>query len=190
MTFNIVFNRMLPSILTWRNKVESKIMTVFTRDSVEEILRQGGSKSWKLNKKRAQRYSYLICARNNPGNKEGVEPHGQAFLIVKIKDIVQSPDPDYRDRHMITFDEYAEIEEGNFWEGNQNPVYYGGELSFDISQLEFSVNSRKTDENNSPKSYDKLGRDTNLGLTIEEAKQGLAKTFSVDMDAIEITIRG
>lgn len=135
-------------------------------------------------------YSYLICARNNPGNREGVEPHGQAFLITKIKDIVTSPDPQYRGRQMITFNQYSKIQIDNVWEGNQNPVLYDVNLNIDINELEFSENSEKTHEYNPPQSCERLERNTSQGLSIDEAKQGLAKTFSVDIDAIEITIRG
>jgi hypothetical protein len=170
--------------------MESNIMMVFTRESMEEILRQGGSKSWKLNKNRAQMYSYLICTRNNPGRKEGVEPHGQAFLIAKIKNLVPSPDPKYPGRQMITFDQYAEIKMDNVWEGNQNPVLYDVRLNLDVSELEFSENIVEIPEYNPPQSYESFDRNTSQGLSIDEAKQGLAKTFSVDTDAIEITIRG
>lgn len=163
-------------------------MMVFTRESTEKMLQQGGSASWRLNEKRAQRYSYLICVRNNPGNRDGIEPNGQAFLVAKIKDIAWSPDPQYPGRYIITFDQYAETQIDNVWQGWRNPVFYDVEpndLGLDISELDFSKNMVKTDKNNFSQPY----RETTSGLTINEARQGLAKTFSVDIDAIEITIR-
>ncbi len=170
--------------------MNSNIMMVFTRESTEQILQQGGSKSWKLNKNRAQMYSYLICTRNNPGKREGVEPHGQAFLIAKIKDIVPTPDPQYPGRQMIAFDQYAEIEIDKVWGGYQNPVFYGVDIDLDMSELDFSENLIETNEYTSPPSQENFKQNTSQGLTIEEAKQGLAKTFSVDVHAVEITIRG
>ena len=208
--------------------MENNILMVFTRGSVEKMLRQGGSASWKLNEKRAAKYSYLICVRNNPGNKEDVEPTGQAFLIAKIKDIVRSPNPDYPDRHMIAFDQYAELNINEetirkVWSSRRNPVFYGvkpEDLGLDISGLNFKKNKLITtgyenlNEMNkylinlkkiSTPQVNKLERPkaswlkskgkkkvkTSVkGLTIEEAKQGLAKTFSLDEDDIEIIIRG
>ena len=71
--------------------METNAMMVFTKERVKkDLLLQGGSRYWKLNANRAQRYSYLICVRNNPGNKEGIERNGQAFFIAKIKDIVSN----------------------------------------------------------------------------------------------------
>jgi hypothetical protein len=213
-----------------RNKMENNILMVFTRGSVEKMLRQGGSASWKLNEKRAGKYSYLICVRNNPGNKEDVEPTGQAFLIAKIKDIVRSPNPDYPDRHMIAFDQYAELNINEqtirkVWSSRRNPVFYGvkpEDLGLDIGGLKFKknklittgyenlnemnkylINLKKisTSQAYSPllkipkvsriKSKGRKKVKTSVkGLTIEEAKQGLAKTFSLDEDDIEIIIRG
>jgi hypothetical protein len=175
--------------------METNAMMVFTTESVQELLSRGGSRSWKLNAVRAQRYSYLICVRNNPGNKEGIELSGQAFLIAKIKDIVQStdPHPKYRERHMITFNEYAKINKPNVWKGWRNPVYYDvslNNLGIDMNEIDFSENTIKTDDNESPQSHVSSKRDMSQGLTIEEAKEGLAQTFSVDVHAVEITIRG
>ena len=173
--------------------MEPNAMMVFTRASVETLLSRGGSRSWKLNANRAQRYSYLVCVRNNPGNKEGIERHGQAFFIAKIKDIVQTTDPKYPHRHMITFDQYAEIKKDDVWKGWRNPVYYDvslNNLGIDMNEITFSENMIETDDYESPQSNNNFKRDMSQGLTIEEAKEGLAKTFSVDVHAVEITIRG
>jgi hypothetical protein len=181
----------LPTTLR-RGEMELRTMMVFTRESVDEMLWQGGSASWKLNEKRAQIYSYLICVRNNLGNKDGVEPNGQAFLIAKIKNIVRSPNPQYPDRYMIAFDQYAEIQIDIGWEGRRNPVYYKVEpnkLGLNISELQFLENSKKIEGYNSSQTHGQIERGKIQSLTIDEAKQGLAKTFSINMDAIEITIR-
>ena len=171
--------------------MEPNAMMVFTRASVETLLSRGGSRSWKLNANRAQRYSYLICVRNNPGNKEGIERHGQAFFIARIKDIVQTTDPKYPPRHMITFDQYAEIKKDDVWKGWRNPVYYDVSLNnLGIDMKNFSENMIEIDDNESLQSHESFKRDMSQGLTIEEAKEGLAKTFSVDVHAVEITIRG
>ena len=174
--------------------METNAMMVFTKERVKkDLLLQGGSRYWKLNANRAQRYSYLICVRNNPGNKEGIERNGQAFFIAKIKDIVQTTDSKYPDRHMITFDQYAEIEIDDVWKGWRNPVYYDvslNNLGIDMNDINFSENTIETDDYESPQSHESPKRDMSQGLTIEEAKEGLAKTFSVDVHAVEITIRG
>jgi hypothetical protein len=59
-----------------------------------------------------------------------------------------------------------------------------------MNEQNFSENMIETDEYESPQSHENFKRDMSQGLTIEEAKEGLAKTFSVDVHAIEITIRG
>ena len=59
-----------------------------------------------------------------------------------------------------------------------------------MNEQNFSENMIETDEYESPQSHENFKRDMSQGLTIEEAKEGLAKKFSVDVHAVEITIRG
>jgi hypothetical protein len=94
-------------------------------------------------------------------------------------------------RFLIQFSEYARVNIPDAWQGGRNPVSYGTleDLGIDPSSLKWMPmpevkESVLAAEPPAP----------NAGpvgpLTMAQAKQGLAQTFGVKPDAIEITIRG
>lgn len=157
----------------------SDVIAVFTSKSRETILADGGSQSWALDRSRAARCDYLVVCRNAHGDAEGPEPHRQAFLVGKVADVVASTETD--GRFKIVISEYAEVSwEGGWEEGRRNPVAYYKDHDF-------------TDDDGQPMDFKALPfkklNTAPLGLSIAEAKAGLAVTFGVPESAIEVAIR-
>ena len=73
----------------------SNAIVTFTARALEEILATGGSKAWVLDRNHARQQEYLVCTRNAHGERaKGSEPHGSAFLVGRISDIVPSTESD------------------------------------------------------------------------------------------------
>jgi hypothetical protein len=166
-------------------------IAVFTFKSLEHILRDGGSSSWVLDRKNARKCSYVVCMRNRHAYRpEGDEMHGSAFVVGKIADIVTTRDPEAKGRWLIQLSEYAAVNVPEAWRGWRNPVRYTTleELGIEPGTLEFCL----VPEPSPVRSEGKLEGPSAFTspLTIEEAKSGLAATFGVSPEAIEITIRG
>lgn len=175
-------------------------IAVLTYKSREHILSVGGTCSWALNRANARKIEFAVCTRNaNTRIAEGPEPHATGFLVGRISDIVVSPeDPD---RRLIQFSEYAAINQPGVWgHGWRNPVRYTTmeELGINADALDWHSmpDETPTDALLEPKA---VAKDSVLAedaagqprrLTIAEAKAGLAATFGVGTDAVEITIRG
>jgi hypothetical protein len=167
--------------------MSQEAIVVLTAKSIERILKEGGTSSWRLGK-HARKCKYAVCTRNAYADwTEGPEAHQSAFLIGKVRQVVKSPD--HEDRHLVQFSEYALVNIPDVWKGDRNPVKYSTleELGIDPLALSWEPmptiveSSTAVEEANSPAS---------LPLTISEAKKGLALTFGVPPEAIEITIRG
>jgi hypothetical protein len=177
--------------------MSDQAIAVFTAKSKERIFQHGGSQSWVLNRAAARKLPYVVCIRNaNHVDTDGHEPHGTAFLVGRIKDIIPSSEADKGegetgDRWNILISEYAEIDIPRAWQGWRNPVRYTTlqELGIDPAKLDFKpMPSMPTISG--PLMVDPPEEFRTRALTIQEAKEGLAMTFGVSPDAIEITIRG
>ena len=123
-----------------------------------------------MDRKKAANCDYVVVCRNaNSRTAEDDIPHGTAFLVGKIKDVIPSTEVD--NRWLIKISEYALIDEPDHWEG-RNPVgYWKGD---DFEDIDF-------------KNLDYVPLEK--GLTISEAKLGLAAGLGVPIEAIEIIIR-
>jgi hypothetical protein len=165
----------------------SDVVAVFTSKSVETILADGGSQSWALDRVRAARCDYLVVCRNANDQPEGCEPHGSAFLVGKISDVVASTETP--GRFKINISHFAHVDWEDEWGGARNPVAYWKDSDYkdengkirDFKALEFHKVEDfavKRASNGAP-----------AVLTIAAAKAGLAASFNVPETAIEITIR-
>ena len=98
-------------------------VVTFTARPIEWILQDGGSRDWRLNAERARQCEYLVCTQNrhNAGFITPTAPHGAAFLIGRISDVVVSPDR--HDRWLIKISEYVECNMPNTW-GKHGPLRY------------------------------------------------------------------
>jgi len=178
--------------------MSGNVIVVFTAKSVERLLAEGGTSSWSLDRNNARQREFAVCTRNThadftqgDGFPEGHEPHGSAFLVGRISDVV--PSPDYEGRWLIKFGEYAQITLPEVWKGWRNPVRYTSmeELGIDPAALHFKPMPRITEgQHPNEKQVMLAEKQKSNGLTIPEAKKGLALTLGVSPDAIEIIIKG
>lgn len=152
--------------------MENTIIT-FTRNQLQEIKAKGCDYSWILNKQRAEKCEYLVCCHSEGAKRR------DAFLVALISRIRQVDD-DAKGNHRWAIDisEYANIDLPNVWQGWQNPVHYTSldELGIELSSIKFDQMQKNNNDISS--------------LTIEQAKQGLAKSFAVNPEQIEILIKG
>jgi hypothetical protein len=166
-------------------------IVVFTARPLDRIVAEAGSQAWELNRLRARQMQWLLCARNrnNPDHaySSGVtEPHGSAFLLGKIVDVV--PAEGHQGRYKVLISEYASVAVPEVWQHWRNPVRYMqlASLGIDPSRLNFEpVEAAATESAGNAWQV----RETGSLMTIGEAKRRLSQTFGVPPEAIEITIR-
>jgi len=178
--------------------MSQEIVVVFTAKSIERIGLEGGSKAWRLDRNHARRCEYVVCTRNRHAVwGDGTEDHQSAFLIGKIRNVVPCPPTPENNEHeknrfLIQFSEYARLNIPNAWKGDRNPVKYMtlDDLGIDPAKLTWEtmpeVGREAQDEELAPS----VAKPGIKALTMAEAKKGLALTFNVSPEAIEITIRG
>lgn len=170
-------------------KETADAIVVLTARSPERILREGGSQAWLLNPARAKLCRWLVCTQNrhNPDHEfsDATEPHGVGFLVGKISAI--RPSEEDGARWLIAISEFARLRVPDAWDHGRNPVRYTSleELGIDPDALEFHTMPLGVSQ---PSSI--FERTAANKLTIADAKKGLAATFGVKPEAIEITIRG
>jgi hypothetical protein len=115
-------------------------IVVFTARSLDEVLRDGGSRDWRLDADRARGCDFLVCTQNRRNSDFGAPtaPHGAAFLIGRISGVVRSPDDPAR--WLIEISEYIDYVIPNTWAKSGHlryPVWYTTleELGIDLSTL-------------------------------------------------------
>jgi hypothetical protein len=173
-----------------------KVALIFTAKSVETLLKEGGTSSWRLDRNHARHCTFAVCTRNAHADwVEGPEAHHAAFIVGKVSDVV--PAPTRPGRYLITFSEYALVDVPNVWQGDRNPVRYSTldeikKLGVDIATLKWMPMPPPAPEDEDTEVELPPARaDGKIGaLTMSDAKKGLALTFGVAPEAIEITIRG
>jgi hypothetical protein len=147
---------------------------VFTAKSIERILKEGGTSSWRLDRNHARQCPYAVCTRNAHADwVEGSEPHHSTFLVGRVLDVVPANpsaenDKRAKNRLLIRFSEFARDNISDVWRGDRNRVSYRSleELGINSAALKWEV-------------Y------THGALSLADAKRGLALTFNVPAEAIE-----
>jgi hypothetical protein len=173
-----------------------KAMVVFTAKGIERVIREGGTSAWRLDRKHARQCSFAVCTRNaNAKWVEGTETHHSAFLVGKVRDVLPClPTPENEEaaenRYLIQFSEFARVNIPNVWKGDRNPIKYAAleDLGIDPSTLTWEAMPESAH-----RAIEQVGAEKSVSaqpLTIAEAKRGLARTFNISPDAIEITVRG
>lgn len=161
---------------------------VFTGKGLAQIVAEGGSQAWALDAGRANGCTYLVGTQNRKRAHEDWSnpeaPQGTGFVVARIAGI--GPAPNYAGRSIIRISDYAVVDIPNLWDGGRNPVRYTSlaALGIDVSKLTFTQLDLAAPVASVP------AAPALDGLTIAQAKAGLAVTFGVDVDAIDITIRG
>jgi hypothetical protein len=172
---------------------EQDAIVVFTARSPERIVREGGSQAWVLNPARAKLCKWLVCTQNRHNAdhefSDATEPHGAAFMVAKVSGVTRRTDDTPDGRWKIAISEYAHVNLADVWDHGRNPVRYTTleELGIDPNELDFK-SMPPTSPVVQPQSV--MPTAGSRGITIEDAKNGLALTFGVKPEAIEITIRG
>ena len=115
-------------------------IVTFTARPMEWILSDQGSRDWRLDADRARQCEYLVCTQNRRNADFGAPtaPHGAAFLIGRISDVVVSPER--HDRWLIKISEYVACNLPNIWGKSGHlryPVWYTTleELGIDLNTL-------------------------------------------------------
>lgn len=164
---------------------EHSAVCVLTARGVDQMLDEGGSQAWKLAENRASTFEYVVCVQNRRG-PEGLVPSApdrEAFMVGKISRVLPA-EGGWGGRYMLKFSEYALISVPDAWNGQRNPVQYTTleEMGIDIRKLKF-MPMPKVAEQIAP-----IVQPSANGLSIEEAKKGLAQRFGVKLEQIQITI--
>ena len=186
--------------------IEEEAVVVFTARSPERIVREGGSQAWVLNAARAKQCTWLVCTqnRNNRDHEfsDATEAHGSAFLVGKVSGVVKSAEEsdDGKQRWLVTISEYALVDVADFWEHDRNPVRYLPRAELEKKGIKFNkldfkplisptaIDARRAALRGALVQAAAPG--AVVPLTIAEARKGLAATFGVKPEAVEITIRG
>jgi hypothetical protein len=120
---------------------------------------------------------------------DGKEAHGTAFMVGRIADVV--PSTETEGRWLVTFDQYARIDIPDVWQGWRNPVKYTTLDKLGVSLQGVTFQPMPPIDADGEISLEPHNGDKQaFRLTISEAKRGLAASFGVPPDAVEITIRG
>lgn len=170
---------------------DDSVLVVFTAKSVDQILETGGTQSWVLNDKSMDGVGYVVCTRNSDHQYDeecGVrtEPHNAAFIVGKISGLKMVERRHDRNRYLVEFSEYALVNVPNFRSGStRNPVTYSTvyqcrQNGIDLAKLDFQP---------VPPARAQASMD-HMGISIPEAKAGLAAFFGVPPESIQITING
>lgn len=104
-------------------------------------------------------------------------------MVGHIADVV--PSDEYAGRWLVVFDRYAEVDVPDAWKGWRNPVRYEDSAPFDLQGFDYKPMPEPDSSTAAP-----MIAGVTKGLTIEQAKRGLAATFGVKPELVEITIRG
>jgi len=177
------------------------VVEVFTNKSKDFVLEHGGSASWVMSAESVERVKYCVCCRNDEAARDDDdgargEARNEAFLVGKVSGFEVVEHRNGRNRYLLKFSEYAEVSVPAFRHGSiRNPVVYSDVAScrgrgLDISSLDFKPMPKAT------RSYVRASREergpgaSGAGLSISEAKQGVALRYGVPVDAVTITVTG
>jgi hypothetical protein len=193
-----------------------KVLAVFTGKSEQTIREDGGSGDWAIRPSAVREVGYVVCVRHanppyDPGPGPRPEQHGEAFLVGKVADLKFSYHHHGRDRFVVMFSEIAKVSGvTGFWDGSRVPTRYMDEeeakkRGVDFDALDFEPvthegskdgpEDKKESAEVAPLAVTNAEQEVaaNLGvvpLTMLDAKKGLAATFHVPVEDIEIIIRG
>jgi hypothetical protein len=103
--------------------------------------------------------------------------------------------PTTEDRYLIKIGDYSRINLPDFWPGGQMPIRYRSlaDVGIDPDTLDFTpIENLGIDSEGRPEPpyQSNDGAPEVRPLSLADAKRGLAATFGVRPEAIDITIRG
>ena len=184
---------------------------VLTSKDTETMLKLGGTQSWVMDADKARKADYIVCVRNTKKSPGGLslknrQRHGIGLLVGRISNVV--PAFGYPGRWLIEFDEYAEIDKPHLWPKKlRNPIHYIStsqlttEYGIDFDKLDFKKTPPRDEafcadyvdpgykSKESKTASPSASAETESGLSIQEAKEGLAERYDVPIENIEIIIK-
>lgn len=174
-------------------------LIVFTAKTAEMIQEHGGTRSWVLSPASMRDVRYVVCTRNSDRAYDEecgprTEAHGAAFLVGKVSGLKQVDERNGRKRYLVQMSEYALVSEPDFWTHDRNPTRYTDtnalrERGIDVDSLDWHP-MPSGEAQPAPKADAAPPGPASEGLTIAEAKRGLAVKFGVPEEAIQIVING
>lgn len=175
-------------------------LIVFTAKSTELIHQQGGTSSWVLSPASMRDVRYVVCTRNtgrelDEGDGPRTEAHGEAFLVGRVAGLKQVKVENNRKRYLVQMSEYARVSVPDFWTHDRNPTRYTDTdtlrtWGIDVGTLNWLPMPDIDGVLDVMPPPEPHATPASEGLTIAEAKRGLAIRFGVPEDAIQITING
>ena len=175
-------------------------LALFTKRGAWQILEEGGSGDWVLDANRARRCRFAVCIRNIEGHLqedhrtgEPYVPHGTAFLVGEIVDVVLVDGEAKPARWLVKFGRYVDVSHDGVWDGRRNPVGYMTmeDFGIDPALLDFRRMPGLVEDSKGATLADPYATaGSNVRpLTLAQAKEGLALYLGVDEGAIEIIVR-
>lgn len=179
---------------------DNGVLVVFTAKTADQILELGGTQSWVLNERSMRNVDYVVCTRNSDRRYdaecgERTEPHNSAFLVGRVTGLTKVDHRNGRDRFRVNISHYSLVSVPNFRAGStRNPVTYSDvgqcrQNGIHIDALDF-VPVPPTPGAAAAQAAPPVVEGGKPGLSILEAKAGLAAFFGVPADSIQITISG
>lgn len=158
---------------------ENDTVLVLTRKGIETMVAEGGCAYWRANAQSLSSCTYIVATRNaRAPDREGDEPHGAAFMVGEVDGVSLHEDSG---RYIIKMKRFACLKHPipEVWTpGGSNPVHYAR-----MADLPISLKSLKWEPWPAAEFIEQP-------LTMAQAKRGLALTFGVDPEQIEITVKG
>jgi hypothetical protein len=160
-------------------------IALFTRESVEEIRKNGGTGNWVTSADRVRGYSFTVLVRNgkHPSSPSDVD-HGTAFLVGRVSGTREVPETaaNRYPRIFIEISEYALVTVPNSWSKSQNPVWYTSleDLHIKENSLKFELVPHQDTVSAEVINKDKI---------VADMKRQIGQLFNVPGSAVELSIR-
>jgi len=160
-------------------------IALLTRESVAEILENGGTGNWVTSAARVREYPYVVLVRNrrHPSSPSDVE-HGATFLVGRLsgaREATKTATNRYP-RVFIEMSEYALVTKPHAWSKSQNPVWFIDldTLGIDESELAFEPMPHENATSEKPIANDDV---------LADLKRQVGLLYNVPGSAVEIIIR-
>jgi hypothetical protein len=123
--------------------MDDRCLAVFTTETPVRILREGGSRGWRINPSRAREIPYLVCVHNH-ANPAGQVPgstqlHRAVFLVARISGVVPAAGDNRPNRWKICISAFFRVSIPEVWQRWPNPVKYSSfnQLGINAADLDF-----------------------------------------------------
>jgi hypothetical protein len=153
---------------------------VLTGRSPERIVRERGSRSWRIDVDKWRHAQWLVCTQNQKADHLGpTEPHRSGFLVGRISGIIPAPDDPGRWHFAIS--EYARIAMPELWDYGHYPVRHTSlaALGIDPATLHFQ-----------PIDQAPTATERDFSAVMAQARMLISQGTGVRPEAVRIAIEG